>query len=440
MTLAAATSRIAPEVVADQLLEARARTLMLVTPLTDGELRLQHDPLMSPILWDLGHIAHFEELWLTRNLDGPIEFVEMPGLYNPFEHPRSSRGALALPGLAQCREVMDEIRGRVLGRLITADFDSANPLLRDGFVYQMVLQHEYQHNETMLQTLQLKQGEPYTPLARLEPAPRPASPPAPGEMVRFPGGLVELGTDDRSAAYDNERPAHTVDLAPFWIDVHPVTNRDFLVFIAAGGYETRAHWSEAGWRWRHDAGAIAPKYWEHRGDVWITRGMDRSGPVDPHHPVCHVSWYEAEAFARWAGKRLPTEAEWEAAASWDPVAGAARRYPWGDAPPDPTLANVDQLAFGTTPVGGHPRGISPIGCHGMIGDVWEWTSSDFGPWPGFESFPYREYSEVFFGTEYKVLRGGSWATRPGAVRNTFRNWDYPVRRQIFSGFRCARDA
>ena len=171
----------------------------------------------------------------------------------------------------------------------------------------MVLQHEYQHNETMLQTLQLKQGEPYTPLARLEPAPRPASPPAPGEMVRFPGGLVEIGTDDRSAAYDNERPAHTVDLAPFWIDVHPVTNRDFLVFIAAGGYETRAYWSEAGWRWRHDAGAIAPKYWEHRGDVWITRGMDRSGPVDPHHPVCHVSWYEAEAFARWAGKRLPTE-------------------------------------------------------------------------------------------------------------------------------------
>jgi iron(II)-dependent oxidoreductase len=440
MATAAAPSRIDPEVIADQLLEARARTLLLVAPLTDDDLHLQHDPLMSPILWDLGHIAHFEELWLTRNLDGPIEFVEMPGLYNPFEHPRSTRGKLALPGLEEVRDIMDEIRGQVLARLVSADFDAATPLLRDGFVYNMVLQHEYQHNETILQTLQLKQGAPYRPLARVEVPRGPAVTPLRGSMVRFPGGAVEIGTDDHAAAYDNERPAHTVELPPFLIDTYPVSNQDFLVFIAAGGYETREHWSEAGWRWRTESGARAPKYWNFTDGVWTTRSMDRIGPVEPSHPVCHVTWYEAEAFARYAGKRLPTELEWEAAASWDPATGRKRRYPWGDAAPDRTLANLDQLTFGTAPIGAYPKNVSPIGCHGMIGDVWEWTASDFGPWPGFESFPYKEYSEVFFGPEYKVLRGGSWATRPGAVRNTFRNWDYPIRRQIFSGFRCARDA
>jgi gamma-glutamyl hercynylcysteine S-oxide synthase len=437
----AAPSRIAPDTIADQLLEARARTLLLVAPLSDEDLHAQHDPLMSPVLWDLGHIAHFEELWLTRNLDGPIEFVEMPGLYNPFEHPRSARGSLALPGLEECRAIMDEIRGRVLARLVSADFDAANPLLRDGFVYQMVLQHEFQHNETILQTLQLKQGAPYSPLTRVAPdAGAGRLPAAPGEMVRFPGGRVEIGTDDRSAAYDNERPAHAVDVAPFWIDAYPVTNADYLVFIGAGGYDTPEYWSEAGWRWRTEIDAKAPKYWLYAGGSWSTRSMDRRGAVEPWHPVSHVCWYEAEAYARFAGKRLPTEIEWEAAASWDPATGTKRWFPWGDAPADRTLANVDQLAFGTVPVGSYPRNVSPIGCHGMIGDVWEWTSSDFGPWPGFEAFPYKEYSEVFFGIDYKVLRGGSWATRPGAIRNTFRNWDYPIRRQIFSGFRCARDA
>jgi iron(II)-dependent oxidoreductase len=168
--------------------------------------------------------------------------------------------------------------------------------------------------------------------------------------------------------------------------------------------------------------------------------MDRFAPVDPLHPVCHVSYYEAEAYARYAGKRVPTEPEWEAAASWDPDSGIKRSYPWGDDPPSGDRANVDQLSFDTAPVGAYEANVSPIGCRGMIGDVWEWTSSDFQPYPGFESFPYAEYSEAFFGSEYKVLRGGSWATRPGAIRNTFRNWDYPVRRQIFSGFRCARDA
>ncbi len=439
MTIALAPGRALLQSMAERLHEARARTFLLVAPLSDEELQAQHDPLMSPILWDLGHIAHFEELWLTRNLDGPIEFVEMPGLYNPFEHPRSTRGALPLPGLDRCRAVMEEIRGRVLARLLATELDDANPLLRDGYVYRMVLQHEYQHNETILQTLQLKLGTPYSPMVRFD-LPSRLSPGHLGDMAPFPGGTVEIGTDDRTEAYDNERPRHLIEVRPFFIDVNPVTNGDFLGFIAAGGYARPEYWSDGGRRWLAESGAVAPKYWFLREGRWMTRVMDRTDEVDPARPVCHVSWYEAEAFARFAGKRLPTEVEWEAAASWDPATGRKLRFPWGDEPASRELANLDQLGFGTAPVGAYPRNVSPIGCYGMIGDVWEWTASDFRPWPGFEAFPYPEYSEVFFGDEYKVLRGGSWATRLGAVRNTFRNWDYPIRRQIFSGFRCARDA
>lgn len=418
--------------------EARARTVALVAPLSDDDLRAQHDPLMSPVLWDLGHIAHFEELWLTHNLDGPIEFSEMPGLYDPFAHPRRERGSLDLPGRDETLAIMADIRRRVLEAVARLDLDADNPLLHEGYVFHMVAQHEYQHGETILQTLQLKRGEPYA-------APRAvALPPRrltiePGASVRFPGGEVEIGTDDRSAAYDNERPRHRVSLAPFHIDVAPVTNGEFLAFMEDGGYARRELWREDGWRFVREQRIESPKYWTRAGDAWTTRVMEHVERMDPAKPVCHVCWHEADAFARWAGKRLPTELEWEAAASWNPAMGTRTDYPWGDEPPTAADANVDQLAFGIAPVGAYPRNVSPIGCYGMIGDVWEWTSSDFSPWPGFEAFPYREYSEAFFGSEYKVLRGGSWATRPGAIRNSFRNWDYPIRRQIFAGFRCARD-
>ena len=416
--------------------DARERTLALVAPLGEADLRIQHDALMSPILWDLGHIASFEELWLTRNLDGPIEFVEMPGLYNPFEHPRAARGELPLPTLAGVVALLAQVRERTLERLDRVGLDDANPLLRDGYVYSMVAQHEYQHNETILQTLQLKQGDPYRAPRAWNPPPAAATPTG---MVRFAGGEVEIGTDDRSAAYDNERPRHTVCVSPFEIDIAPVTNAQYADFIADGGYRHDEFWSKAGIAWRAESGADAPKYWTRDGDAWITRTMDRTMPAPPNHPVCHVCYHEALAFANWAGKRLPTEIEWETAASYEPSNGAKRDYVWGNEPPDHTRANLDQLAFGTSPVGAYPANRSPLGCVDMIGNVWEWTASDFLPWPGFRAFPYAEYSEAFFGSDYKVLRGGSWATRPGAIRNTFRNWDYPIRRQIFSGFRCARD-
>jgi gamma-glutamyl hercynylcysteine S-oxide synthase len=421
------------------LTEARVRTLLLVSSLTDGDLRRQHDKLMSPILWDLGHISHFEQLWLLKNASGPIEFVEMPGMYNPFEHPRATRDALPIPGILEMLREMALARRAVLERLAVEDLDWEQPLLRDGYLFHMVAQHEYQHNETILQTLKLKQGDPYrAPRAVAAPAGAPVESTRDG-MVRFPGGEVVIGTNDWSEAYDNERPEHSVEIPAFWIDAAPVTNGDYLEFMKAGGYTDQSFWSEAGWSWLREAGVEAPKYWEREGDGWLESNFDRRESVPLDHPVCHVSYHEAEAFARWAGKRLPTEPEWEAAASWDPVLGAKRKYPWGDSFPTAVDANLDQLSFSTAPVGSFARNVSPVGCYGMIGDVWEWTSSDFGPYPGFEVFPYAEYSEAFFGSEYKVLRGGSWATRPGAIRNTFRNWDYPIRRQIYAGFRCAMD-
>lgn len=422
------------------LADARQRTLLLIASVSEVDLRLQHDPIMSPIIWDLGHVAHFEELWLVRNLDGQVRFGEMPGKYNPFEYPRRARGTLDYPSLSDCLRTMAEIRDRAIERLQRVGERRGNPLLENWYVVQMVLQHEYQHGETILQTLQLKRGSPYT-------APRQYQTPSAqlripwGAMVRFPGGRVLIGTADRAVAYDNERPYHEVELAPFWIDAAPVRNGEFLEFLLDGGYRRRELWSQEGWEWVRHSGVEAPAHWRQTHDGWLVRTMDRIYPLDYERPVCHVCYYEAEAFARWAGKRLPTEFEWEAAAAWDPVRGKALRYPWGDSPcASPSLANVDQLAFETAPVGAYPVNVSPIGCYGMIGDVWEWTASCFDGYPGFEAFPYREYSQVFFGSEYRVLRGGSWATRPGVLRNTFRNWDYPIRRQIFAGFRCARDA
>jgi iron(II)-dependent oxidoreductase len=247
--------------------------------------------------------------------------------------------------------------------------------------------------------------------------------------VLIDGGSFTMGTDAASWAYDNERPAHTVVLEPYRIDTTPVTNRAYEEFVRAGGYDDRRLWSSAGWAWRREAGLTSPGTWAPDGaGGWVRTRFGRTESVPPDEPVQHVCWYEAAAFARWAGARLPTEAEWERAALGSDAA-ASNLWPVGGAP----------HRWAPAPVGtGHSP--SDAGAFGMLGDVWEWTSSDFHGYPGFTSFPYREYSEVFFGPDYKVLRGGSWATHPAAVRTSFRNWDFPIRRQIFAGFRCARDA
>jgi iron(II)-dependent oxidoreductase len=301
----------------------------------------------------------------------------------------------------------------------------------------MIIQHEAQHNETMLQTLQLKKGKDYKPESSVE---LPVGRAVEEEMVPIPGGEFVMGTDNRAQTLDNERNAHVVDLPDFLLDATPVTNGAFARFVEDGGYERPELWDNRGWEYVKREGITTPKHWyQPEPHSWWTERFGFDEPVNPNAPVVHVSWYEADAYARWAGKRLPTEEEWEKAASWDPDAGAKRPYPWGDDAPTQELANLDQLAFSAAEVGAYPAGASAYGALGMIGDVWEWTASDLYAYPRFAAFPYKEYSEIFFGPDYKVLRGGSWATRPAAIRNTFRNWDFPIRRQLFCGFRCARD-
>ena len=442
-------------VIARELDGARRRTLELLEPLPDAELVRQHSPIMSPLVWDLAHVGNYEELWLLRAVSGaPAIDAALDDLYDAFRHPRPSRPALPLLGPAEARRYITEVRGRALDALETADLDSATafgprrpatafgprtpatPPLADAFVYRMVVQHEHQHDETMLATLQLMAGEGYRPVA----PPPPAGAPLAAAEVRVPAGPFVMGTDDDPWAYDNERPAHVVELEEFWIDAAPVSNRRFLEFVEDGGYHDRRWWTEEGWAWRDEEGAAHPRFWHRSGAgswVRVRFGWEEDLPAD--EPVQHVCFHEASAFASWAGRRLPTEAEWEKVASW-PVGGPKRRWPWGDTEPDGRVANLGQRHWRPAPVGAYPDGVGPSGCHQLVGDVWEWTASDFEPYPGFRSFPYREYSEVFFGSGYKVLRGGSWAAAPRAVRTTFRNWDHPIRRQIFAGFRCARDA
>ncbi len=429
---------ISKDILAGKLEEARERTRFLLGPVSEEDLVAQHDQIMSPLIWDYGHIANYEELWLLQKAhDKVLSKRELYDMYDASLHPREERPSLNLLDRKDADVYLDAVRKAVLETLEDAYLgDGDDPLLRDGFVYNMIVQHEYQHNETMLQTLQLKKGEGYKPESRVE---LPAGKAPEREMIHIPGGEFVMGTDDRARALDNERNAHVVDLPDFLIDATPVTNRAYLRFVEDRGYERSELWSPSGWEFIKEERIAAPKHWyQPEPHSWWTERFGFDEPLDPAAPVVHVSWYEADAYARWSGKRLPTEAEWEKAASWDPDTGTKRLYPWGDEEPTPTRANLDQLAFRTAQVGAYPEGASAYGVLGMVGDVWEWTSSDLYAYPGFEAFPYREYSEIFFGPDYKVLRGGSWATRPGAIRNTFRNWDYPIRRQLFCGFRCAR--
>ncbi|MFP5376236.1 MAG: ergothioneine biosynthesis protein EgtB [Acidimicrobiia bacterium] len=427
----------AKALVAGELDAARRRSLAILDPLPDDDLRRQHSPIMSPLVWDLAHVGNYEEQWLLRAAAAhPGVRPEVDHLYDAFRHPRPNRPALPLLPPAEARAYLSRVRDEVLAVLDRTELDPSAPLLDRAFVYGMVVQHEHQHDETMLATRQLM-GDAAVPLAGVSAPPAPAADPP--DEVLVDGGTYVVGTDLEPWAYDNERPAHEVRIDPFWIDGAPVTNQRYAGFVAGGGYDDPRWWTVDGWAWRMEAGLEHPQFWHPEGGgAWSVLRFGRRVDLAPGEPVQHVCWYEADACARWMGKRLPTEAEWEVAATTGPGLDK-RRYPWGDAGPTAERANLGQRHDGPAPVGAYPAGASGWGCHQMIGDVWEWTASDFAPYPGFASFPYREYSEVFFGGGYKVLRGGSWATWPSAVRGTFRNWDHPIRRQVFSGFRCARD-
>nr|WP_263107873.1 ergothioneine biosynthesis protein EgtB [Kitasatospora sp. DSM 101779] len=421
---------------ATELLAARDRTAGLTGCVDDHDLTAQHSPLMSPLVWDLAHIGNQEELWLLRNVGGhdPMH-PEIDPLYDAFEHPRAERPSLPLLPPDEARRYAHEVRGRVLDLLEASPLEGA-PLLDAGFAFGMIAQHEQQHDETMLITHQLRQG---AAVLAAPPPPAAADEQLPAEVL-VPAGPFTMGTDTEPWALDNERPAHQVELSAYWLDTVPVTNAAYLAFVEDGGYREPRWWTPAGWEHRMQAGLVAPLFWSRDGGQWLRRRFGTVEPVPPDEPVLHVSWYEADAYARWAGRRLPTEAEWEKAARFDPASGRSRRYPWGDGPPAAEHANLGQRHLQPAPAGSYPAGTAPCGAWQLIGDVWEWTASDFLPYPGFTAWPYKEYSEVFFGPEYKVLRGGSFAVAPVACRGTFRNWDYPVRRQIFAGFRTARSA
>jgi iron(II)-dependent oxidoreductase len=422
--------------VAAELRRTRARSAALTGAVDDAELVCQHSPIMSPLVWDFAHIGNQEELWLVRDVGGHQAIrADIDHLYDAFKHSRPNRPALPLLNPTETRRYVVEVRNKVFDVLERASLEGRR-LVEHGFAFGMIVQHEQQHDETMLATHQLRAG----PAALHAPIPHPERSTGLPTEVLVPAGEFTMGTSTEPWALDNERPAHRMHTCAYWLDTTPVTNRCYQRFLAAGGYDDQRWWSERGWAHRCGAALVAPLFWSFDSGRWWRTRFGVTEPVPLDEPVVHVSFFEAQAYAAWAGKRLPTEVEWEKAARFDPTTGRSRRFPWGDADPTPVHTNLGQQHLQPAPAGSYPAGASPLGVHQLIGDVWEWTSSGFSGYPGFTAFPYREYSEVFFGGDYRVLRGGSFGTDAAACRGTFRNWDHPMRRQIFAGFRCARDA
>ncbi|UUV32597.1 ergothioneine biosynthesis protein EgtB [Amycolatopsis roodepoortensis] len=420
---------------AEALTRARERSVAL-TDVDDEDLVRQHSKLMSPLVWDLAHIGSQEELWLVRDVGGREALrPDIDDIYDAFQHARADRPALPLLGPEEARKYVREVREKSFDILETVPLQGRR-LTEDAFAFGMITQHEQQHDETMLATHQLRKGDPVLHA----PAPPPSRSGSLPSEVFVPGGVFTMGTSAEPWALDNERPAHEVAVEAFFIDTTPVTCGAYAEFLDSGGYEDPKWWSERGWAYRSEHGIQAPRFWKREQDGWWRTRFGVYEKVPAAEPVVHVSFHEAEAYAAWAGRRLPTEPEWEKAARFDPATGRSRRFPWGDEEPTPDHANLGQRHLRPAEVGAYPAGVSPLGVHQLIGDVWEWTSSGFEAYPGFAAFPYKEYSEVFFGGDYRILRGGSFGTDAAAIRGTFRNWDHPIRRQIFSGFRCARDA
>lgn len=414
--------------------ETRARTLALVEPLTEAFCAEQHHPGHSPIVWDLAHVAEFEECWLVRAVRGDRSGRLHDDL-DPFRNARRRRGGLPLPDRAACLERLSAVRESALRVLERADLGAGDPLLENGFVHRMVAQHECQHQETLLQTIQV--GGPRGGYGLFDdPGPDPERSVDDTERVAVPAARVRLGTDDRTWAYDNERPCVEVEVESFELDRYPVTNRRWREFVADGGYRRAELWSEEGWRWRAESDARHPQYWTSEAGEGVERFGEHT-ELDPREPVQHVSFHEAQAFCAWAGGRLPSEIEWERAATWDASASVKHHRPWAAASDGAPHANIDHARGAPAPVGSFPDGASPCGAEQMFGDVHEWTASEFEARPGFRAFPYDEYSRPFFASGHRVLRGSSWAARPVLARGTYRNWDLPDRRRLFAGLRVA---
>lgn len=423
-----------------QLLEAaHADTLRLFDLAREEDLRESPGFGFRPIIWHLAHIGVFEAYWILQKLKGESSLNEQyERIFDPISTPREE--SRNLPTRREMEEYLSEVRRRVLKYLEETKFDERDLLLRDGYVFHLVLEHEYQHQETLAYLFQLLDSSKKTRPALAEPEyPFPLSSYTSKEMLQVPAGPFEMGAVRDAFVYDNELPARIVDVPAFRIDRLLTTNEDYARFVEEGGYKRREFWSDEGWSWKEKEDWSAPLYWTRDGKSWRVREMFEEAELQLSHPVTGISFHEAEAYARFVGKRLPTEAEWEKAASWDAERNLKRRFAWGDQAPTQQLANFNFNFWGTTPVGSFPQGASPNGCLDMTGNVWEWTSTPFEGYPGFKAFPYPEYSEVWFDGDHRILKGGSWATRAPLLRTSFRNFFRRQFRIAFAGLRCAVD-
>ena len=418
--------------------DARGRTLELVAGLDDDQVMGPKLPIVNPLRWEIGHVAWFHEKFILRDLYGQAP-IHPPGdaIYDSIAIAHETRWELPLLGLAETLGYMETVMEGCLSRLPDGMASE-----QDSYIYQFATFHEDMHTEAYTYTRQTL-GYPEPRFANAE-TPEDANAGAlPGDAA-VPGGEVLLGAEkDAPLVFDNEKWAHGVAVEPFGIAKAPVTNAAFAAFVDDGGYARRELWSDEGWAWREAAGADHPVYWVRSGEGdWGVRRFDAVVDLPASRPIIHVNWHEANAYCAWAGRRLPTEAEWDAAALCEPapdgaLAARKRTYPWGDAAPEAHLANLDGRALGCIDVAALPAGDSAFGCRQMLGNVWEWTSTTFGPYPGFAPDAYKEYSEPVFHTT-KVLRGGAWATRGRMVTGRYRNYFTPDRRDVMAGFRtCA---
>jgi gamma-glutamyl hercynylcysteine S-oxide synthase len=413
--------------------DARRRTLALISDLDDPQLFGPRLAIVNPLLWEIAHVAWFQEHWVLRHGLGeaPVR-ADADALWDSGAIPHDTRWDLPLPSRAESLRYMAEVHERVLERLARGEPD---PQL--AYLVAYTVFHEDMHGEAFTYTRQTLAYAP-PPLGPAEPS-APVAAEAPAGDASVPGGLLELGARPGDGfVFDNEKWAHPVEVAPFRIARTAVSQGEFEAFVEDAGYTRDELWDEEGRRWREQARATHPFHWRRDASGWWRRDFDCWVRLERERAMIHVSWHEAQAYCRWAGRRLPTEAEWERAASFGDGT-RKRRFPWGEEPPTPARANLDGLALGCRPVAGLPEGDSALGCRQMIGNVWEWTSTRFGPYPGFTPDMYRDYSEPWFATPHMVLRGGAWTTRARLLRNTWRNFYPPDRRDVWAGFRtCAR--
>jgi gamma-glutamyl hercynylcysteine S-oxide synthase len=429
----------------DMMQDARARTHEMLSGLDAEQLMGPYSPIVNPLRWEVGHVAYFYEWFTLMEMYGRDSILgnkRAAELYDSIAVTHDTRWDLPLLTMEETLQYMQDVQDKLAERLPDGLASE-----QDSFMYQFAVFHEDMHTEAYLWARQtLAYSAPTLAIAADVSAERAAGA-YPG-YVEVPGGTFRMGAEKSAPfLFDNEKWAHEVDVRPFEIAKAPVTNAEFAAFIVDGGYDREEWWSPEGWKWRRSDDGLGspghPVYWVPDGPgKWLMRRFDQTIPLPANEPVIHVTWYEADAYCKWAGMRLPSELEWEVAALGEPGGGGTlaqtkRRYPWGDTLPDPTRANLDGRGLGAIDVAALPAGDSAFGCRQMCGNVWEWTSTTFGGYPGFSHDAYKEYSTMLFG-DTKVLRGGAWTTRGRMIHGTYRNYFGPERWNVFSGFRTCR--